>query len=222
MPNPPHLPHLVRDRLTAVLGACALTASALVSGCGKEEAPPPPPPPAPAPVVEVSPLEGLKMDPRVQFPQEREPSTRELAEAIATLASAFLKGDANAAKSVLAPDASALIDEMVESGEWKTGTSSIEAVRVCVLSEQAEAGTATLGLGIQDATGAYLLAWRGTGANGAWAFAPMPLDDTEAKQVAQLDGSPMTSRELPGPESVSVDPEARKVKVRKMFSKDGN
>lgn len=219
MPNPPHL---VRERLTVVLGACALSAAALVGGCEKEAPPPPPPAPAPAPVVEVSPLEGLKMDPRVQFPQEREPSTRELAEAIATLASAFVKGDANAAKSVLSPDAGALIDAMVATGEWKTGTASVETVRVCVLSEQADSGSATLGLGIQDATGAYLLAWRGSNADGVWEFAPMPLNDTEAAQVALLDGSPMVSRALPGPESVSVDPEARKIKVRKMFSKDGN
>jgi len=213
--------NLVRDRKAVFFGTAAMAAASLVTGCGKEkeEAPAPVATSAPAPEPVVSPLEGLRMDPRVQFPQERSPSTRELAEAIAKLATALVKGDATGAQSVLNTDAAGLVDEMVTSGEWKKGTTGIEAVRVCVLTEQTDAQTATVGLGIQDSSGAYLLAWKGMGADGLWKFSPMPVDDTFATQVALLDGSAITSRTLPDPELVSVDPESRRVKVRKMFSK---
>lgn len=216
MPNP--RPNHRTVALIAGLIACAGVAS-----CG-EEAPPPAPvvsaPSAPAPPPD--PMENLPLHPKVQFPAERAPSTRELAVAIATLASALAKGDASAAQSVLDRDAANLIDQMVNSGEWKQGTTGIEAVRVCVLNETKDTQIATVALGIQDAQGAYLLAWRGSAAAGAWEFEPMPLNDTEAAQVALLDGSPIISRTLPSPESVNVDPESRKVKVRKRFSKDGN
>lgn len=215
------MPNLIPNHRTLVLTA-VLVVCAGVASC-KEEAPPPapvvsaPPPPPPP-----DPMENLPLHPKVQFPADRAPSTRELAVAIATLASAFAKGDASAAQSVLDRDAADLIDLMVASGEWKQGTTGIEAVRVCVLKETKDTEIATVALGIQDADGAYLLAWRGSTATGAWEFEPMPLNDTEAAQVALLDGSPIISRTLPAPESVNVDPESRKKKVRKKFSKDGN
>jgi hypothetical protein len=205
-----------------VVAAFAMALSALGAGCsGEEEAPAPvvvaPPPPPP-----VDPMANLKLHAKVQFPAERAPTTPELAQAVATLASALAKGDAAGAKAVLDGDASELIDAMVESGEWKTGTEGIEAVRVCVLSETSDATGATVGLGVQDEQGAYLLAWRGSAVDGVWRFEPMPLINTEAAQVALLDGSAMESRTLPAAESVNVDPESRRVKVRKMFSGNNN
>lgn len=197
---------------------CALVA--FVPSCDKKKeeqapvayTPPPPPPP--------DPMEGLKLDPRVQFPQERAPTTPELAQAVATLASALAKGDAPGAKSVLDAEARAIVDEMVEAGQWEAGTKGIEAVRVCILKEQAEASIATVGLGIQDARGAYLLAWRGSNVSGAWEFEPMPLDETEATQVALLDEAQLLSRTLPAPESVNVDPESRKKIIQKRFTRN--
>jgi hypothetical protein len=183
---------LGRAATAAAIGLVGLTLVA----CGGEEseperataAPPPrraaPPPPPPSPLVQVD------LDVRVQWPEEREPSSVELAEAIATLANGLARGDGRAVRSVLGPDARAIMDRLEEAGAWERGAGSIELVRVCVLSEPAD-GECELGLGIQDGDGAYLLAWRGVAGGGGWRFEALPLVDVFAGNARQLDGTPL-------------------------------
>lgn len=169
----------------------ALLAGTL-AGCEKKKAPPPPPPP-PAPVA-VAPtwsLEDIAMDPRVQFPENRTPSTRELAEAIAKLATAIITGNDRDMTTLLDPIDHAVMSDLVSSGGWTDGTTGIEAIRVCVLEEGEGKTTCRLGLGVQDKLGAYLLAWSGASGGGQWTFQGLAIVPQFAERVAALDGASM-------------------------------
>lgn len=168
------------------LGCLLLGAALCCGGCSKEEEKTEPVAVAP-PVREVDPLEDLDMDYRVQFAEACKPSTRELAEAIAKMASAIATGDEEGLKSVLAADDVPILVSLVNDGEWKSGTTNIEAVRVCVLEENE--GTVKLGLGIQDKAGAYMLGWTGSQEGGSWVFKGLAIKPIEAARVAMLDGA---------------------------------
>lgn len=171
-------------RLTMLLIASLVAPLLVACGGGEEEAPPPPPPPPP-PKPQFS-LEDLQLDPRVQFPDQREPESFELAEAIAELANALVRGDADAFKRVLASGDRDVLDTLVETGAWETETENIELVRVAVL-EEADEGV-RIGLAVQDPTGAYMLAWTARESAG-WKFAGMPIAPVEGASVLDIDGA---------------------------------
>ncbi|MEO1130374.1 MAG: hypothetical protein AAFX05_11810, partial [Planctomycetota bacterium] len=144
MPNHRHDSIWRRTALAACGGLCLLVAT----GCEKEQEAPkeviaPPPPP------KVYPLEEIELDPRVQFPDEREPSTVSLAQAVADLASAVIDGDSELMSSLLSREDREILDWMVEAGLWIEGDTGIELARVCVLNE-GESGV-EVALGILDA-----------------------------------------------------------------------
>jgi len=178
----------------AIIGGLAMTlgANALLGGCEKKK-PPPPPPPPPPPVAKGPDwtLEDIEMDPRVQFPEARTPSSRELAQAVADLASAIVTGNDAEMMAMLDPIDHAVMSDLVTAGDWKSGTSSIEAVRVCVLEEGDDKGSCRLGLGVQDAMGAYLLAWTGAADSSEWTFQGLSIMPQLADRVATLDGVAM-------------------------------
>ena len=206
-------------RLTTLLALGLLAFPLGLAGCGKEEAkksqqtyvPPPPPP--------LAPLEGLEMDPRVQFPQSREPSSRGLAEGIAQLASSLVSGDEASMAEVLDENGNMVLNALVDSGAWKKESSEIEAVRVCVLSEGENGAQCQLGLGVQDKNGAYLLAWSGQRTGDVWVFSPEPLEYTEGEQLAALDNAAIVAPTLPSPVRLEIDPESMKIRPIERFSK---
>lgn len=179
-------------RATHLMVVAAVMSTMALTGCEKKKEAPPPvvtaPPPPPAPVVH---LDDIKMDPRVQFPDTRLPSTQELAEAIASLANAIAKGDSAALGSLLDDADRTVLKDMDSAGEFKRGTSGIEAVRVSVLRESDDKQSAEVGLGIQDKEGAYLLGWKGVLANGSWTFHAMAIAPTSAARVSMLDDEEM-------------------------------
>lgn len=209
------------ERTNGRLGAALALAFGLALGaCGekKVEAPAPAPPPPPPPPRQVTASE-LTMDPRVQFPETTLPTDRELAQAVAGLASAIVKGDADALHAMLDEAASGVLRSLQDSGEWKTSTKDIEAVRVVAL-ESGEGGAAKVGLGVQSAKGAYLLAWAGQESNGSWVFTGLPIESRSATRVADLDGVALSERPIPqplaeGPKGTSRDPRAIEAEKRR-------
>ncbi|TVQ59871.1 MAG: hypothetical protein EA379_09700 [Phycisphaerales bacterium] len=159
-----------------------------LSGCKKEEPPPPPPPPPPV-VQAPRPIDvgSLTMDQRVQFPQERAPVDRDLGQAVADLASALARGDEIALADRLDPPARATLDMLVESNDWRRSTESIRVVRIARL----DGGDtqASVGLAIEDDTGAYLTGWRAVRANGRWVFTGSPVNAAPGVRAADLDGA---------------------------------
>ncbi len=155
-----------------------------LSGCGKEE--PAPPPPAPA-VVRVDPMAGISLDPRVQWPDDREAWTPELAEAIADFANSIARGDLDTMQGVLGTQGRRVFAIAFGDSAKTNSQSGFEAIRVCVL-HQLEDGPAELGLGVQDKTGAYLTGWVGReDPSGKWIFEPAPCASVTAERVSLLD-----------------------------------
>lgn len=178
------------------VGAFALLLPLALGGCDKGEEQVQAPPPAPPP-RRLDPLEDLDMDPRVQFPEARDPSTRELAEAIADFASAFVSGDDAILTDMLDDQGEAVLSRLKSTGQWSKETSRIEAVRVCVLKEDGD--ECTLGLGVQDPDGAYMLAWTGESRGDSWVFSPMPVEDIKAPSLSMLDDIPLVAPTVPSP-----------------------
>lgn len=189
--------------LAALAGAIALGA---VAGCEKKAPPPPPVVTSTAPPAPTWSLEDIDMDARVQFPEGKVPSSLELAEAVAALASAIASGDEKGMSEVLDATDREVLRDLVGSGEWKSGTSGIEAVRVCVLSEGDDKKSATLGLGVQDKDGAFMLAWTGREA-GTWRFQGMAIMPLLADRVAMLDDQALLEPSLEFGTAVAAKPE---------------
>ncbi|MEM8835119.1 MAG: hypothetical protein AAGD00_04790 [Planctomycetota bacterium] len=175
-------------RFTTVFILSLLAPLLVACGGGEEEAPPPPPPPPP-PKPQFT-LEDLDLDPRVQFPNQREPESFELAEAIAELANALVRGDADAFKRVLASGDRDVLDTLLEVGAWETETEDIELVRVAVLEETDE--SVRIGLAVQDPSGAYMLAWTARD-SGGWKFSGMPIAPVEGASVLDIDGAELVA-----------------------------
>lgn len=200
--------------LRAIAGTSVFTgllAVSMLSGCGQEEEEAPPPPPVrttQAPPPKIDTMSGIMLDPRVQWPEENHPSTVELAQAVADLVNALAKADANAFMERLAPEDAALTRELVNFGLWQQQMKGIEAVRVCVLNETS-ADTAELGIGLQTAKGAYMIAFRGQ-TSSPWVFRGLGIADIEAPRVAMLDGSPLTLPMIPEAVQFVPPPEEKK------------
>lgn len=177
--------------LTSMLAFTAMT------GCGAEEEPAPPPAPVvQAPPPRVDPMIGIELDPRVQWPEETHPSTPELAQAVADLANALARADAESFANKLTPEDAMLTRELVTFGLWQKQMERVEAVRVCVLNEVSDT-EAELGIGLQTANGAYLIAFEGE-TSSPWVFTGFGITNIEAPRVAMLDGSPLIRPQIPG------------------------
>ena len=179
-------------RLTtvALVALIGLAGVSPLAGCKKKKAPPPPPPP---PQVKVDPFDGLKTDPRVQFPEERAPDSPEMAQAIADVANAFATGNAAELRALLNPTSTPEITYLLDSGEWAEATRGIEVVRVCALEKTAADGLIRIGLGIQDANGAYLLALAGAPVDGGgWIFGGLPVEWRTGTVASEFDNAKLT------------------------------
>ncbi len=185
------MPTLQRTVTTAA--ALALAAGLLI-GCDKKKEQQPVAA-APAPVKAVDPMEGIDLDAKVQWPEKHRPNTPEQAQAIAALANAIARGDAEGAKGVLAESDREVLANLIEFGDWASQTKGIEAVRVCVLTEGDDKKSFTLGLGVQDKQAAYMLAWKGNQSeNGtAWSISGMAIVPTTAASVAMLDDAELVA-----------------------------
>jgi len=189
------------------LGAI-VCASALI-GCEKKA--PPPPPPVVTSTEPAQPewfIEDLDMDARVQFPQGKAPSSQDLAQAVANLASAIASGDHSSMQSLLDVADREVLKDLVGSGDWKSATSGIEAVRVCVLTESEDKKTATVGLGVQDKDGAFMLAWTAD-SPGSWRFRGMSILPMMADRVAMLDDRELLEPPFDITTAIAAKPEDR-------------
>ena len=197
-----------------LLAVCAAT-----PGCdqkpqvSKPTAPPPPRPNAAPRVTTQAPesaaeeqievaamLTSMKADARVQFPQGRACADRSLAESVIRLASGFAKGDDSAVGAMLAPDARAVLEQLVSGGDWETATSRIEGVRVVRLNQDPEGGSATsasLQLAIQEPGEAYVLAWAGVKDGKAWSFTASPAPEGVKARASDWDGGASAVVEAP-------------------------
>lgn len=163
-----------------------LAAGSVLPGCGKkEEAAPQTAAPVTAKIED--PMEGIDLHAKVQWPDKYRPSTAAQAQAIAALANALASGDAEKAKGVLDGADRDLLNDMIALGEWASQTGGIDAVRVCVLKEADDKTHLTLGLGVQDSLGAYMLAWKAPLAGDAVVFSGMAIQPVTAASVAMLD-----------------------------------
>jgi len=201
---------LPRD--TSILRLLTLSAAAGVAalaGCEKK-APPPPPPvvTTSAPAEPAWFIEDLDMDARVQFPQGKAPSSQTLAQAVADLASAIASGDDKSMQPLLDVADREVLRDLVGSGDWKSATAGIEAVRVCVLTESEDKSTATVGLGVQDKDGAFMLAWTATGTS-SWRFQGMSILPMMAERVAMLDDRDLLEPPFDITTAIAAKPEDR-------------
>lgn len=171
------------------LSALALCAAMPLHGCKKEEPPPPPPPPPPRVVEAARPVDvqSLMMDERVQFPSQFAPTDRDLAQSVADLASAIARGDEDAAATYFDGAARGALEMLVRSGEWRSATERVRAVRVVRIDGGGD--EARVGLAIEDTTGAYLTGWRASNVGGRWMFTGLPVAPRSAARASDLDGA---------------------------------
>jgi hypothetical protein len=162
-----------------------LAAGVVVPGCGKKEEAAPAPAPVAAKVVD--PMEGIDLNAKVQWPDKYRASSAAQAQAIAALANAIASGDGEKAKGVLETADRDLLADMMALGEWSSQTGGVEAVRVCVLKESDDKTHVTLGLGVQDSLGAYMIAWKAPASGDAVTFTGMAIQPVTAASVAMLD-----------------------------------
>jgi len=197
----------------------AVAAGPLVAGCGESDSEQRAVKPAPAapttptreqPVERQARVDVSKMiaDQRVQFPEERAPTDEGLARSIVTLATAIAEGDSERLRGLLDEPAQAVLDSLVEHGEWEQATSGIEIVRVCALDASGQ--QAKIGLGIEDPQGAYLLSWQGSAARGGWRFSGLATPAQTAETASALDGTALREVAAPQPRAakaeVEIDP----------------
>ncbi|MEO0482122.1 MAG: hypothetical protein AAF138_00690 [Planctomycetota bacterium] len=189
----------LRPVAAALLLACAWLAPiglTLVgmTGCSEEPPPPPPPPPPraapppppPPPPVDLSDiLDGMDHDPRLQItPDVTVPADqRNLGRAALQLADVIARGDADALRPMLARDARAVLDELVETGQWAQQTERLEVVRVTALS----ASSSRVTLALQDAEGAYQLVWTGRPAGDGFQWSGVPTAEDERGRASEFD-----------------------------------
>ena len=126
----------------------------------------------------------------MRFPASREPSTAEVARAVAGLAEALATGDAESMGELLTSEDARILAGLVESGRWSAATEPIESVRVAALNEMGS--VIEVGLAVQEPTGAYLLGWEGVEESGGWRFRGMAIEPREAPTADALDGAMLT------------------------------
>lgn len=174
------------------------------------------------------PLDGLALDPKVVFPRTHSPSSRDIAEAVASLAGAIAEGDSRSLHPMLDKPNQVILDDLVQTGAWQQSTGSISQVRVCTLEENGQ--SILVGLGVEDPDGAYLLGWSGERLGGGWLFSGIALDTpASAMTAAELDEGSLAARDVPEPGAIvddTFDPTAndprRDEKSRRRGSRGGS
>ncbi len=197
------------DMSVRFLALGAIACAAALVGCEKKA--PPPPPPVVTNTEPAEPewfIEDLDMDARVQFPQGKAPSSQELAQAVADLASAIASGDDASMQPLLDVADREGLKDLVGAGDWKSATTGIEAVRVCVLTEAEDKKSATVGLGVQDKDGAFMLAWTAD-QSGTWRFRGMAILPMMAERVAMLDDRELLEPAFDVTTAIAAKPEDR-------------
>ena len=180
--------------------AALLLVGMTVAGCG-DPPPPPPPPPPPAPPAPPNPADALRdLDPGVQFPEHRLPSSLEVADAIVDFANAFKGGDRDEVLSQLTPSTRNDLVAMLSQREWQSVIDTIEAVRVCIV-EDLGSSEVRVGLGIQEPDGAYLLGWEATRRGDVWMWEAVAVGDPRAPRVSQLDAPALPSPRADQPDA---------------------
>jgi len=149
----------------------------------------------PQPIAPQWSLADITMDQRVQFPEERLPASRDVAQAVADFASALVAGQTDRLRAMLTGRDQALVETLLKEGAWAGDAKGLPAVRVSVLEETGEGFR--LGLSIQDDLGAYLTAWEGTGTGGAWVLSGIAIEPVLAERLTDLDGSGLIAPQLP-------------------------
>lgn len=190
------------------LGVALLVAAGqmvTLSGCGKEEPPPPPPPkrdppPPPPPVrIEISPLM-IGVDARVQFPADKAPYDRNLAEAVISFATALATGDDATLGGMLGLRSREILDSMLADGSWFDETDEIEAVRVVYLGQEPDgaddANFAEFVLAVQQPGKAYTLGWSADDTDGGWVMSPMETPEGTRPRAADWDADSMADLAL--------------------------
>ncbi|GEM_PF-5135415 len=114
------------------LCAIGLPMAAFIVGCKKEEPPPPPPPPPPQGPTTVDPnsvAEYLTLDSKVKL-QNAKPMecSEDEVKAILEFMSDFASGNAEALRPKMDATGKKVLDDLVESGQWKEETSKIVEV----------------------------------------------------------------------------------------------
>ncbi len=147
-------------------------------------------------------LANLKLDRKVQFPEDRMPSSQEVADAVGAFATAIAAGDDRKFATMLAPRDKALLDVIVGSGRWSEQAAHIKTVRICALSETDKGFQC--GIGVQDSIGAYLLGWEAAPGGEGFLFSAIAIEPKFAEDVKQLDGASLALAKLPEAKSVST------------------
>lgn len=197
------------QRLALFAGLCACAGVALGAvGCEEKKTskpaptnvtPPPPPPPPRAT------LDGVKLPAKVRFPEERLPSRQETVDAVVELATAIAGGRSEALAALLGESDKKVLETLVASGAWKDQAQSIKLVRVCVINETSDTGF-QVGLGIEDASGAYLSAWESSGAGESLRFAALPITLELADKAEAFDAVTLSIEPLPEGPAVAAAP----------------
>lgn len=186
-----------RRSLQAVLAALLLSGAAGCSDSTPQQKPQSQA--APPPVREVKPqvsLASLKLHAKVQFPDERTPTSQDIAQAIADFANAIASGADDRMQSMVGERDRLLLSTLIESGEWRRQTESIEVVRVCAINE-VDGNTFQVGFGVQDSLGAFLSAWEAKGSGASWTFTGFAAAPRFASKASDLDGISLTPLALP-------------------------
>lgn len=223
--------------------ALAVTALFLAGGCGgkKKQAPAPAPatqqgraeprPQEPAPrdepTIAFAPQEEIKplaIPAHVEFPEERRPSDRPLAEAIVRAASAIAAGDADALSALLDDTAREAFDLMRSHGFAPVAFENIQRVRVCALHPASD--EAEVALGVQRSDGATLVSLRAARRGDSWVFQGLtPLFTPFASAVEDFDGVQLAEAPLPEPlapeEALPTDADATKQKPTRANTSTG-
>lgn len=206
MTNPAEAIRISSQRVLALCVASAVCVSTVLVGCEEKAAAPSastqaaPSTPAPKPRALVT-LDGVKLHDRLEFPEERLPSSQEMVDPIVKLASAIAAGDSQGLSQLLGPTDNAVLKSLVESGQWKAQSDAIEAVRVCVVNESASG--LQIGLGVRDKMGSFLTAWEGQGSGESWTFRGIAIEPRTAADLRELDGVELRLLGAPAPKPVA-------------------
>ena len=123
-----------RNTIVAVGNLACVAVIVAMTGCGSDEpeavvatyTPPPPPPPAAPTVTPIHILMSeLRIDERVDLPEEWAPDNDEGRRAVLSFFDAFARGDNDVVASMLSTADRMELDALVESGDWNSTTIEI-------------------------------------------------------------------------------------------------
>lgn len=176
-------------RPTAALVGLAILAAGL-TGCG-EEPPPPPPPvtqnhtPPPPPVTPISQLMAeMNIDPRVELPEERAPSTDSQRRAVLTFINQFVTGDSSGLSRSLTPMDREQLDILLASGDWQNAVQSVEKVQVRTASGAGPLGQVAVLALFWTKTGFEPTMWYMTESAGQATFEAGPTPDNVLSKMS--------------------------------------